>query len=256
MKFDTYLPCDRLKPYVQQFIVSENSIAQTYKVLPGTSLVMGFQYIGKLAYIQAQANIPLSSAGITGLMDAFRVFKNTAHTGTILVLFKETGAAHFFKEPVYTLFNESLALDHFFNRAQLSETEEKLAAASGDKQRINIVEQLLLAHLQEQSQDVLVAKAIAQIHQSNGTMSITQLARYLNISQSPLEKRFRKIVGASPKKFSSVVRIKHTLNSLTANNYQETIFLAGYYDQAHFIKNFKTFTGTTPHQYVKEHPGS
>lgn len=252
MKFDVHLPCERLRPYVQQIIISENNIAQTYKVLPGTSLVMGFQYSGRLAHIQGQANISLATAGITGLMDSFRMFKNTAHTGTVLVIFKETGAAHFLKVPVNELFSESISLDNFFSRDQLAATKEKLDAANGDKQRIRIIEQLLLAHLQEQPQDLLVAQAIAKIHQSNGTMRIAQLARYLNTSQSPLEKRFRKIAGASPKKFSSIVRIKHTISSLSANNYQETVFLAGYHDQAHFIKDFKTFTGSTPEQYVKE----
>lgn len=252
MKFDTHPPSDQLKPYVRQFIVSENSVAQTYKVLPGTSLVMGFQYTGRLLHLRGQVPVQLTTAGITGLMDNFRLFKNTAHTGTILVVFKETDAAAFLKTPLHELFSESLSLDHFFDRFRLTETEEKLCAASGDQQRIQIIEQLLLNQLQERPEDKLVTEAVKQIKQSNGTMRITQLARYLNTSQSPLEKRFRKIVGASPKKFSSIVRISHTLNTLTANNYQETIFLAGYHDQAHFIKDFKAFTGNTPQQFVKE----
>ncbi|HEY9534009.1 MAG TPA: helix-turn-helix domain-containing protein [Mucilaginibacter sp.] len=252
MKFVSYPPCEQLKRYVKQLVVSENSIAQTYKVLPGTSLVMGFQYIGRLAHLRGQTPIQLAKAGVTGLMDSFRLFKNTAHIGTILVIFKETGAAAFLKMPVHELFSESLSLDHFFDRIQLAETEEKLCAANGDQQRIRIVEQLLINHLREIPEDYLVTEAINQIKQSNGTLRITQLARYLNISQSPLEKRFRKVVGASPKKFSSIVRIGHTLSMLTPANYQETIFLAGYHDQAHFIKDFKTFTGNTPQQFVKE----
>ena len=252
MKLDSYPPCERLKPYVKQFVVSENSIAQTYKVLPGTSIVMGFQYTGRLTYLHGQTSTQLATAGITGLMDNFRLFNNTACTGTILVIFKETGAAHFLKTPVHELFAESISLDHFFNRDQLAETEEKLYKASGTRQRIRIVEQLLLNHLQEIPEDKMVTEAINQIKQNNGTMRITQLARYLNTSQSPLEKRFRKVVGASPKKFSSIVRIGHALNTLTTTNYQETIFLAGYHDQAHFIKDFKAFTGSTPQQFAKE----
>jgi AraC-like DNA-binding protein len=156
------------------------------------------------------------------------------------------------KTPAHELFGESLSLDHFFSRELLSGTEEKLSLVTGDQQRVRVIEELLLAHLHDQPQDMLVAEAISQIKQNNGTMRIAQLARYLNTSQSPLEKRFRKVVGASPKKFSSIVRIKHTINNLTPNNYLETIFLSGYHDQAHFIKDFKTYTGATPEQYVKE----
>ena len=76
------------------------------------------------------------------------------------------------------------------------------------------------------------------------------LAKQLHISQSPLEKRFRKIVGTSPKKFSSIVRFKHTIqyynpqSSLTELGYE-----AGFYDQAHFIKEFKKFTGENPESF-------
>jgi hypothetical protein len=48
MRFDTYLPCDALKPYVKTFVISENSDESTYKVLPDTGLVIGFQYKGRL----------------------------------------------------------------------------------------------------------------------------------------------------------------------------------------------------------------
>lgn len=253
MKFETYFPCDALKPYVKHFIISENSDAQTYKVLPDTALVMGFQYAGKLAHIQNQADTPLATAGITGLMDSYRLFKNTANTNSVLVVFHETGAGAFTQQPLNELFGESLSLDNFFSVSELDETEEKLAIADSDQQRINIIEHLLLKHLQP-VQDILVNKAIDYIHQSRGTVRMTELARNLNTSQSPLEKRFRKIVGASPKKFSSIVRIKNVRSLLTQYNYQQASYLAAYYDQAHFIKDFKTFTGETPEQYIKTLP--
>jgi len=253
MKFETYLLCDALKPYVKHFIISENSDAKTYKVLPDTSLIMGFQYAGRLAHLKGESDDQLATAGITGLMDSYRLFKNTADTNSVLVVFHETGAATFVQQPLHELFGESISLEHFFTEAELSETEEKLAIANDDRQRINVVEELLLKHLQP-VHDGLIGKAVVYIHQSRGTIRMTELARNLNTSQSPLEKRFRKIVGASPKKFSSIVRIKNVRSLLTQYNYQQAAYLASYYDQAHFIKDFKTFTGETPEQYVKTLP--
>ena len=253
MKFETYLPCDALKTYVKHFIISENNDAKTYKVLPDTSLVMGFQYAGRLAHVQLQSEVSLSTAGITGLMDSYRLFKNTDHTSSVLVVFHETGAAAFVKQPLQELFGESISLEHFFSKAELSATEEKLSIANDDRQRINIIEQLLLKHLRP-VHDALITKAVTYIYQSRGTIRMAELARNLNTSQSPLEKRFRKIVGASPKKFSSIVRIKNVRSLLTQYNYQQAAYLASYYDQAHFIKDFKTFTGETPEQYIKTLP--
>src|ERR1700743_1456627 len=96
-----FIPCDILKPYIQSLIVSESDMAQSYTVLPGTSLVMGFQYRGKLAYHGDKTAISLASAGIRGILNILSIFKNTANTGTVLVIFKEAGAAHFFREPLH-----------------------------------------------------------------------------------------------------------------------------------------------------------
>ena len=251
MKFEIHPPCEQLKPYVKHFVISENDDPQSYKVLPGTSLVMGFQYSGSLSYLDNDTAIPLNQSGITGLMDTYRTFSNTPATGTVLVIFRETGAANFFENPVNELFRESLSLEHLFSAAVLNEVKERLAIAANDKERISTVQRLLLKNLREAPADLMVFKALQSIHQSRGAIRIAELASQLNISQSPLEKRFRKVVGASPKKFASIVRIKNVMAALNKNDQDAAAFLAGYYDQAHFIKDFKAFTAETPEQYLK-----
>ncbi len=107
-----------------------------------------------------------------------------------------------------------------------------------------------MARLTPVPPDKLVSAALSIIHTNKGNIKIRELCTQLYTSQSPLEKRFRKAVGASPKKYASIVRFKHLLNqypsatSLTGLGYE-----AGFYDQAHFIKEFKTFTGLTPENY-------
>lgn len=255
MKFQSYLPCQRLAPYVKHFVVSENSDAQTYKVLPGTSLVMGFQYTGRLTYLKDGTETKLATTGITGLMDGYRTFSNTANVGTVLVVFNETGASHFLRQPVNELFDESLSLDHFFDRDIIRETEDLLSMADDDTRRIGIVEQLLIRHLLQRDDDKLVNAAIAGIYQHKGAIRIADLARSLNTSQSPLEKRFRKVVGASPKKFALIVRAQNTLQLLKTDGWQKAVYNSGYYDQAHLIKEFKSHTGITPQQYMDEQQG-
>ncbi|MFI5142217.1 MAG: AraC family transcriptional regulator, partial [Bacteroidia bacterium] len=77
MSFKTFIPCDILKPFVKTIAISENEVASSYKVLPDTNIVMGFQYSGNLSYSKDNTKpIPLSSAGITGLIDTYRIFNN------------------------------------------------------------------------------------------------------------------------------------------------------------------------------------
>ncbi|GAB2840522.1 helix-turn-helix domain-containing protein [Ferruginibacter profundus] len=247
MKFITFIPSPVLKPYIKAFAIAESDEEKTYKVLPDTGLVIGFQYKGKLSHISNEQQIALNKSGLTGLHDSYRVFKNAADTGTVLVYFNEGCAAKFFKQPIHELFGESISLDNFVLRSELLLIEEQLYAAATDDKKIKVVEDFLISRMRPVAQDSLVLTALALIHKSKGNITIKDLMAQLHISQSPLEKRFRQAVGTSPKKFAAIVRLKHSIknynpqNSLTSLGYE-----AGFYDQAHFIKEFKNFTGETP----------
>jgi len=252
MKFDKHLPTDPLKPYVNYFAISENDMETAYKVFPSSGLVVGFQYRGELATIKDGSEKKLSSAGITGISDRYNVFKNSANIGTVLVYFTETGFTHFASSPAHELFNQSVSLDDIFAKHQVVETEERLGNAQTDKQRICIVEKFLLSQLKDIQTDKLIIEAVKLIYQSKGRIRIKELNERFFISQSPFEKRFRKVVGTSPKKFASIVRFNTVLNDLNdAQSLAEICYENNFFDQAHFIKNFKQFTGDTPEHFKR-----
>lgn len=252
MKFDKHFPADQLKPYIKYFAVSENELENEYKILPLPGLVIGFQYKGQLATIKNNTESKLAPAGITGITDSYKIFKNSAGTGTILVYFTETGFRHFTSHPANELFNLSLSLDDIFNKSKIAEVEEKLTIVTTDKQRITIVEQFLLSQLKHLQADKMIVEAVKLIYESSGTIRIKDLSEKLFISQSPFEKRFRKIVGTTPKKFASVVRFNTVLNNLDANkSLTEICYEYNFFDQAHFIKDFKQFTGETPENFKR-----
>jgi len=252
MKFDRHIPTERLRPYIKCFVVSENDVQDEYKVFPPLGPVIGFQYKGQLATIVGNAENKLSPAGITGISDSYKTFKNSANTGTVLVYFTETGFAQFASHPANELFNLSISLDNMFGKNEVNEVEEKLAIADTDKQRIKTVEQFLLSQLKEAQTDKLIVEAVKLISQSKGTIRIKGLNEKLFISQRPFENRFKKIVGATPKKFASIVRFNSVLNNLDNNkSLTEICYENNFFDQAHFIKDFKQFTGDTPKNFKR-----
>lgn len=250
MKFEKHLPAEALQPYIRHYVVSENDTAKEYKVFPSTGLVIGFQYKGQLATIQDMTESKLSSAGITGISDSYKVFKSSPNIGTILVYFTEIGFTHFAAHPAHELFNQSISLDYLFDRDQVAETEDRLVYAKSDKQRIRIVELFLLSHLKAVRTDKLIIEAVRLIYQSKGTIRISELTDRLCISQSPFEKRFRKLVGTSPKKFASIVRFHAVLDHLGGTKtLAEICYENHFFDQAHFIKDFRQYTGDTPENF-------
>lgn len=253
MKFEIHTPCEQLRPYIRHLVISETDGAGRYPILPDTALVMGFQYAGKLAYLQDDDTHPLAAAGITGLLDHCRIFQHEPGTGSVLVVFKEMGLAAFVRQPAHELFDLSVSLEQLFSRQAISDTQEQLAAATDDRERIDIVEQFLLARLMPVAADPLVKEALDVIGQSGGNIRISELATTLHTSQSPLEKRFRRFVGASPKKYAGIVRIRKMITALQqGRGHLETMdYLDDYYDQAHFIKDFKRFTSMTPEEFLR-----
>lgn len=253
MSFQIYIPRDILKPYIKGIFIIESKEASDYKVIPDTAVVMGFQYSGSLAYHDSVKIKQLSKAGITGLMDTYRVFSNAAQTGTVLVVFSETGAAAFFSQEINELFSLSLSLDDLILGSQMDMVTEQLHECKTAQQRITVVENFLENRLNTKQTDELINLAVSIIKQYYGNIRIAVLAEKLHISQGRLEKRFRKVVGASPKKFASLVRMRTLVNKASKEETFTKLGLhAGYFDQAHFIKDFKSFTGETPEQFFKK----
>lgn len=247
MRFDKYLPADLLRPYVRYFAVSEQEPENEYQVFPVPGLVIGFQYRGHLYAVHDGAGQPLAPSGVTGVSDSLKVFRNASNTGTVLVYFTETGFARFTDRPVHELSGLSVPLDDIFERSRVAALEEQLMPAQTDRERISLVETFLLSQLQDGREDRLVAEAVRLIRESSGNIRIGALREQLFISASPFEKRFRQVVGTGAKKFASIVRFQAVWRDLeTGRTSGDLCYEHDFFDQAHFIKVFRQFTGGTP----------
>jgi len=98
-----------------------------------------------------------------------------------------------------------------------------------------------------------IAWAYGQIVASGGAASITELARELGVSRKHLGLRFREQVGMSPKPLARLVRFDRVMQLLRSGRHDGWIDIAlacGYYDQSHFIRDFRAFSGGTPSEYL------
>ncbi|WP_229236040.1 helix-turn-helix transcriptional regulator [Dyadobacter tibetensis] len=252
MRFVKYFPTPPLQPYIKHFIVSENDCALEYRVFPTAGLVMGFQYQGALSLVQDCGLSNLDAAGISGISDTYKTFRNSARIGTLLVFFSETGFAHFAASPAHELFDQSIALQDIFEKNHIIQVQEELSLAGTDIQRIQIMEHFLLSQRKDIQPDLLVQEAVSLINRCQGSLRIKELNKKLSISPSALEKRFRKVVGTTPKKFASIVRFNTVLENLSqAESLTELCYEHSFFDQAHFIKDFKQYAGVSPERFKK-----
>lgn len=246
MTVTTYLPTDVLKPFIKHYLVIESDQEVINRLLPDTSVVLVFRYKGNINYAATgiETNIPASV--LTGLKKSSRLVNYSAGSAAILIIFKTAAAGSFFKVPLHELFEDSVPLDNFVGNRPTSEIEEQLSASKNNLGRINLIEQFLNSQIKNTNTDKLVLTAVEKMYAAKGFYKIKDLADSLYISQDAFEKRFRKATGASPKHFSSIIRLRNVITTGKQQNFTSIAYDAGYFDQAHFNKDFKLFTGQTP----------
>lgn len=116
---------------------------------------------------------------------------------------------------------------------------------------INII---LLKYLEKnQKSNAVIESSIIKAYKSHGIMTVGKFAESEYISTRQLNRLFNEYVGMSAKMFLRLVRINHTINSIknTDFNLAENAQIFGFYDQAHFIKDFKDICGVTPNLYLE-----
>jgi len=103
--------------------------------------------------------------------------------------------------------------------------------------------------------DKIVKTTIDTLFLTKGSASINNVLKEDLSKRRQLERKFQKLIGISPKQLGKVVRLQTALNILLnkeSKSLTEIAYKSDYYDQAHFIKDFKEFTGTTPKDFLKD----
>jgi AraC-like DNA-binding protein len=243
-------PCEALRPFVKRFLVVEFPTAHKDSFLPVTGMLAGFCFKG---HCILDGKIKVSVAAVTGLSDRPRQYEHSGNSGVVLAAFTAPGAAALLRHPADEFFNDAVAIDDILgNSTELNRIHERLAEAPNHARRIQVVEDFLVARGSDAQPDSFVSAAVSKIEEVKGIVRVEELARRVGLSQSALERRFRKVTGASPKKFASIVRLRHVVR-LRARGADLTsiAFAAGYCDQSHFINDFKQITGLAPKSFFQ-----
>lgn len=88
--------------------------------------------------------------------------------------------------------------------------------------------------------------------------SVQEISSKVNISQRQLERKFRELIGVSPKQYLRLTRINKVMQLLEQNQHltlTDIAYYCGFFDQAHFIKDFKHITGHTPTSFINDRHG-
>jgi AraC-like DNA-binding protein len=97
-------------------------------------------------------------------------------------------------------------------------------------------------------------KMYEKILTGNFSAPVHEIIREFNVSVRTIQRRFRERLGITPKMLSRIIKINFNWNSINVDetiDYQDLVFMGNYFDQTHFIKDFKALTGETPDHFFR-----
>jgi AraC-like DNA-binding protein len=160
-----------------------------------------------------------------------------------------------FSMPASELTNTSVALADLLG-CKSTELEEKILAAKTSEEKARITASFFEDLLTEQKNKFRgIGYAVACIHRMKGQAEVKSLVELSCLSPRQFERNFKELTGFSAQTYLRIVRFENAIHVFPGLKKSLTEFslACGYYDQAHFNRDFKLFTGLTPHQYLAMH---
>ncbi|GEC80027.1 helix-turn-helix transcriptional regulator [Flavobacterium aquatile] len=179
----------------------------------------------------------------------------TGKTGIFAIRFLPNGFVPFTDFPIHKMENKAVPLIELFGE-EASKLEKEVLKAASNEERVKIVEAFFTDLISDSKViDRITKSSVALILELKGQLTVEELSENLSTNKRQLERKFASVIGVSPKQLSKMIRIQSVLKSLLENKYSNLTDVAyenNFYDQAHFIKEFKEFTGVSPKDFYSE----
>ncbi|MBD2703813.1 AraC family transcriptional regulator [Spirosoma sp. BT702] len=264
MNYLDFIPNAQLRPYIERYAVVEASVPIGEQILffvPPSST-------GQLAINCGLANHKpnpvsgrLDQHFVTCLIGPFtrrHQYIIHGHVHTVVAYFTPTGMHTLLGVDLTSLADQTIDFQTILP-ADAHTLAGSVRSAEGDKAKVNQLELYLMSKLigvkpLKRGLDT----AVLLLQTKPDTVSISEVAAATGLPQRTLERRFREATGLRMKQFSRINRflvIRSAIVSGQIRSWEDLLNQGGYYDQSHYIKEFKQFTGQPPSAYFAHNIG-
>lgn len=174
--------------------------------------------------------------------------------GKVLGIKFQPGAFYpFYQKPVSGFTDDKLAFEEVFDE-DLSVLESQILDQKENKQMAEIAESFLINYLPEQDANVeRINEIIDMVMSEPSILKVDDLTDRFQVSKRNLQRLFKKYVGVNPKWIIQRYRLHEAAEKMASGETENWTQLAldlGYFDQSHFIRDFKQIVGKTPMEYL------
>lgn len=255
MAIQTRHPHPALQPYIQGYQYASfeiSDLSQPVDLHPIGHAVLAFMLNEEQVIREIKSGLDYTVRfSLTGQLSQHFSFHPLAPSiSTVAVAFKPMGAYRLLGVSQYPMVNHSIAMDEILPESRC--VKHQLEDHATDPQKVfSILEDWLLKLLVKNDRTYInqLDFACQLIHNNAGTLRIDELCRSSGMSKSGLEAHFNEKIGVSPKMYSRIIRfinVNRFIQQHAAMDWQHLVYRFDYFDQAHFIKEFKSFFGYSP----------
>lgn len=227
---------------------------QKQKIIPDGCIEMTFNLKGKIKrYVSEDDFIIHPNSMVMGQRTKPYFIEPLGDVDSFAICFYPYGFANFACTPLEKLVDTETPIESLFGEIPAKVLEQKIVQANNTQERIEIIETFLLDKLNQNATiENLVKTTVDSLLATNGSNSINLILKDDLSKRRQLERNFKKQIGISPKQLGKVLRLQTALKMLLNDNENLTniAYESEYFDQAHFIKDFKEFIGTTPKEFL------
>jgi AraC-like DNA-binding protein len=254
-----FRPSPPLAPYVSAFwdyddlLGGENSVPS---ILPDTATYLCFLYAEPLT-TRHKDRLYTTRSGLAGFQTFRSDLGGVGDVSGVSARLTPWGLNVFRRGIVRDCAESRIDCRFIFPKYTVEEIEDQLARRHTPEERVRYIERFLLSILEPDQEDRLVQTACRELDRTHGSYPIGRLARALGTTERTLERRFHAHVGATPKKYARVVRLRHALlQRQRLSSWADVAYTTGYCDQSHMIKEFQELYGLAPESVYPRMEGS
>lgn len=249
-------PSKLLRPWVECYrnVEFQHVAEKTETILPNGKIELIFALEGNYKVINRKTH-KMNQAWISGIHHEPLHIHYGGDSNLIGIRFYPHGIFPFFHIPIHETVNQVENLLEFWGSFQ-DEIYEALSKAKGKEQIYTLLDQFLIRKMTESKikHHQMITSVISQIKREQA-VSIPAIASSLGFTQRHFNRLFKDQTGINPKLLGQIFRFEKAFNYLynhPSHDILDLVSVLGYYDQAHFNKEFKRFSGMTPGEYSKK----
>jgi AraC-like DNA-binding protein len=168
--------------------------------------------------------------------------------------FRAGGVFPFFRQPSCEFENAHLSLEDIWHPAEAERLHQRLVQAPTPQDKFEILQAALIAAApREFAHHPVVAEALPHMTRAPHRVTVAGLAARAGVSHKRFIRLFTDAVGFTPKLYLRVTRFQRVIariHAIPEVDWGDVVEFHGYFDQSHFIRDFRQFSGLTPTDYL------